>query len=68
MISQETLFFYKVNCNFYRNMDLEELYHKYRIRLKQSLFTTFASIGLAVCTITLTMLILFYNVSMKICV
>jgi len=46
-------------------MDLEDLYHKYRIRLKQSLFTTFASIGLAVCTITLTVLILFYNVSMK---
>jgi len=47
-------------------MDLEELYHKYRIRLKQSLFTTFASIGLATCTITLTMLFSFYNVSMKI--
>jgi len=46
-------------------MDLEDLYHKYRIRLKQSLFTTFASIGLAVCTITLTVLIVFYNVSMK---
>lgn len=42
-------------------MDLEELYHKYRIRLKQSLFTTFASIGLATCTITLTMLFSFYN-------
>jgi len=47
-------------------MDLEELYHKYRIRLKQSLFTTFASIGLATCTITLTMLFSFYNVSIKI--
>lgn len=46
-------------------MDLEELYHKYRIRLKHSLFTTFASIGLVVCTVTLTMFIMFYNVSMK---
>lgn len=46
-------------------MDLEELYHKYRIRLKQSLFTTFASIGLIVCTATLVMLILFHNVSIK---
>ncbi|VVC38262.1 Hypothetical protein CINCED_3A006823 [Cinara cedri] len=42
-------------------MDLEELYHKYRIRLKQSLFTTFATIGLVTCTATLVMLILFYN-------
>lgn len=54
------LYFY-----FYRNMDLEELYHKYRIRLKQSLFTTFASIGLVVCTATLVMFILFHSVSMK---
>lgn len=46
-------------------MELEELYHKYRIRLKQSLFTTFASIGLAVCTVTLAMLILFHNVSIN---
>lgn len=46
-------------------MDLEELYHKYRIRLKQSLFTTFASIGLIVCTATLVLFILFHNVSIK---
>lgn len=44
-------------------MDLEELYHKYRVRLEHSLFTTFASIGLVVCTITLTVFILFYDVS-----
>lgn len=42
-------------------MDLEELYHKYRIRLKQSLFTTFASIGLVVYTIILAVLIVFHN-------
>lgn len=47
-------------------MDLEELYHKYRIRLKQSLFTTFATIGLIVCTVTLAMLIWFHNVSIKV--
>jgi len=44
-------------------MDLEELYHKYRIRLKLSLFTTFVSIGLVVCTLSLAVLILFHNVS-----
>lgn len=47
-------------------MDLEELYHKYRIRLKQSLFTTFATIGLVACTATLVVLILFHNVSIQI--
>lgn len=46
-------------------MDLEELYHKYRIRLKQSLFTTFATIGLVVCTITLATLIFFHSVSIN---
>ncbi|XP_050442319.1 adenylate cyclase type 2 isoform X2 [Adelges cooleyi] len=42
-------------------MDLEELYHKYRIRLKQSLFTTFIAVGFAVCTIALTLLLCFYT-------
>lgn len=46
-------------------MDLEELYHKYRIRLKQSLFATFASVGLVVCTVALSMLLLFHNVSIR---
>ncbi|XP_050523082.1 adenylate cyclase type 2 isoform X2 [Daktulosphaira vitifoliae] len=42
-------------------MELEELYHKYRIRLKQSLFTSFVAVGFAVCTIALILLICFYS-------